>query len=113
MARPQTFAETGSPAVTVPAGRQLLVETLSLQVNVSPTGSKLEAFVKYTSDGKSITLFVPVTYAYTEPSTGFDFYVALQDVRFVADTGTSIAVSVHTPNASGGTLFITVSGRLI
>ena len=62
-----------------------MAETLSLQVNVSPTGSKLEAFVKYTCEGKGITLFVPVTYAYTEPSTGFDFYVALQDVRFYAD----------------------------
>ena len=113
MATPRPFAETGSPAITVPAGRQLLVETLSLQVNVSPTGSKLEAFVKYTCEGKSITLFVPVTYAYTDPGTGFDFYVALQDVRFFADAGTSIGVSVHAPNASGGTLFITVSGRLI
>ncbi len=113
MATPRPFAETGSPAITVPAGRQLLAETLSLQVNVSPSGSKLEAFVKYTCEGKSITLFVPVTYAYTDPGTGFDFYVALQDVRFFADAGTSIGVSVHAPNASGGTLFITVSGRLI
>jgi len=61
MAKLRTFASTGSPGVTVPAGRQLIVETLSLQVDVSPSGSKLEAFVNYTSGGQRITLFVPLT----------------------------------------------------
>jgi hypothetical protein len=107
-----TFARTGSPGITVPAGRHLIVETLSLQVDVSPPGSQLEAFVNYTSGGQSITLFVPLTYAYTEPGTRFDFYVAMQAVRLYADPDTSIEVSIHTPTGEGGTLFLTVSGQL-
>src|SRR5664279_6636852 len=90
MATPHPFASTGSPAVAVPAGRHLLVETLSLQVDVSPSGSRVEAFVSYVCRGENITLFVPVTYAYTDPSTGFDFHVALQAVRLRADPGTSL-----------------------
>jgi hypothetical protein len=43
MATLQTFGMTGSPAVTFPANRQPIVETLSVQVDVSPPGSKLEA----------------------------------------------------------------------
>jgi hypothetical protein len=112
MARPRTFASTGSPSVTVPAGRHLTVETLSLQVDVSPSGSKLEAFVRYTSGGQNVTLFVPLTYAYTQPSNGFDFYVALQAVRLYVDPGTSLEVSIYSPTGGGGTLFLTVSGQL-
>ena len=107
------FAHNGSPSVTVPPGRTLQVETLSLQVDISPPGSKLEAFVKYTCAGEPISLFVPLTYAYTEPGTGFDFHVAALRVLLYADAGTSIGVNVYSPTGAGGTLFITVSGQLI
>jgi hypothetical protein len=89
-----------------------MVETVSVQVNVSPQGSKLEAFVNYTCLGQSVTLFVPLTYAYTDTGTGFDFYVAMQAVRLYADPGTAMTVTVHSPTGAGGTLFLTVSGRL-
>jgi hypothetical protein len=112
MATLRSFASTGSPGVIVPKRRRLTVETLSLQVDVAPSGTKLETFVRYTGGGQSITLFVPVTYAYTDPGTGFDFYVALQAVRLYPDPGTFMEVSVHSPAGSGGTLFLTVSGQL-
>ena len=112
MATLRTFASTGSPGVTVPKRRRLTVETMSVQVNVSPSGSKLETFVRYTGGGQSITLFVPVAYAYIDPGTGFDFYVALQAVRLYPDPGTFMEVSVHSPTGTGGTLFLTVSGTL-
>ena len=79
------FGETGSPGITVPAKRHLVVETLSVQVDVTPPGTKVEAFVNYTCGGKKVQLFVPLTYAYTEPSTNFDFHVALQAVRLYVD----------------------------
>jgi hypothetical protein len=56
------FAETesggfGLPAtVKVPAGQTLIVETLSLQMDVTPSGSQLEASINYKSAGKSVTL---------------------------------------------------------
>ena len=107
------YGETGSPSIAVPAGKHLVVETLSVQVDVSPSGSKIEAFVNYTCAGKAVTLFVPLTYAYTQPSNGFDFYVAMQAVRLYADPGTSISVTATSPGGSTGTLFVTASGYLI
>jgi hypothetical protein len=107
------FGETGSPSIGVPAGKHLIVETLSVQVDVSPSGSKMEAFINYTCAGKTVTLFVPLTYAYTQPSNGFDFYVAMQAVRLYADPSTSITVTATSPGGSTGTLFVTVSGYLI
>jgi hypothetical protein len=107
------FGETGSPAITVPAGKHLIVETLSLQLDVTPPGTKLEAFVNYTCGGKNVSLFVPLTYAYSEPSTNYDFYVAMQAVRLYVDPGTAISVSGASPGGSTGTLFVTASGYLI
>jgi hypothetical protein len=106
------FAQTGSPQVAVPAGRHLVVETLSVQLDVSPSGSKLEAFVNYMSGGINVTLVVPLTYAYTDTGTGFDFYVGMQAVRLYADPGTVLTVSGAGPGGTG-TLFLTVSGYLV
>src|SRR4051794_36152824 len=113
MPTPRPFGSTGSPSVAVPAKRRLIVETLSIQVDVSPSGSRLEAFVRYTCAKQQVTLFVPLTYAYTDPGTGFDFHVAALAVRLYPDPGTSMTVSVHSPTGAGGTLFLTVSGQLI
>ena len=79
----QPFAATGSPSIVVPGAKRLIVETLSVQVDVTPPGTRLEAFVNYKSGGQNISLFVPLTYAYTEPSTHFDFHVAMQGVRHI------------------------------
>src|SRR3954452_13115372 len=97
----QPFAATGSPSVTVPGTRQLIVETLSVQVNVTPPGTRLEAFVSYRSGGQDISLFVPLTYAYSETSTHFDFHVAMQKVRLYPDKGTTMTVSLHAPGGNG------------
>ncbi len=99
--------------ITVPAGQTLVVETLSLQLDVTPAGSQLEAFVNYTSGGKSVTVFVPLTFAYTQTSNGFDTYTATQAVRLYADPGSSISLTAFSPTGSTGTLFVTVSGYLI
>jgi hypothetical protein len=110
------FAETetggfGLPtAIKVPAGQSLIIETLSLQMDVTPSGSQLEAFINYTSAGKSITLFVPLSYVYTQTSNGYDTYIATQAVRLYADPGTSISLTAYSPTGSTGTLFLTVSG---
>jgi len=81
---------------------------------VNPSGSNIEAFVTYTSAGKSVTLFVPLTFTSTNTSNGFDTYVAMQAVRLYADPGTSVTLSTSSPNgASAGTTFLTVSGYLI
>jgi hypothetical protein len=98
------------PTIKVPATRHLVIETLSLQLDVTPSGSKIEAFVNYKSGGKSVTVFVPLTYAYTTTSNDFDTYVATQEVRLYADPGTSITFTSFSPTGSTGTIFMTVSG---
>ncbi len=99
--------------ITVPAGQTLVIETVSLQLDVTPAGSQLEAFVNYTSGGKSVTVFVPLTFAYTQTSNGFDTYTATQAVRLYADPGTTVSLTAFSPTGSTGTLFLTVSGYLI
>ena len=107
------FAATGSPGILVPKSQQLIVETLSVQVDVTPPGTRLEAFVNYTSGGKAVTVFVPLTFSFTQTSNGFDTYSATQAVRLYADPGTSISLTAFSPTGSTGTLFLTVSGYLI
>src|ERR1700712_4290907 len=106
------FGQTGSPSVTVPAGKHLVVETLSVQLDVTPSGSKLEAFVNYTCGGANVSLFVPLSFAYTDNGTGYDFHVGMQAVRLYADPGTVLTVS-GAGQGNTGTIFLTVSGYLV
>ncbi len=112
------FGQTGSggsglpSSITVPANKHLTIETLSVQVDVTPSGSQMEALVNYTSGGNSVTLFVPLTFAYTQTSNGFDTYTATQAVRLYADPGTSVTLNTFTPTGSAGTTFLTLSGYL-
>ena len=98
------------PTVTVPSTHHLVIETLSLQVDVTPSGSKLEALVNYTRGGQTVTVFVPLTYAYTTTVSNFDTYVATQEVRLYADPGSSVTFTPYTPTGSFGTPFMSVSG---
>ena len=113
------FADTESggfsqpSTITVPARRHLVVETLSVDVDVNPNASNIEAFINYTSGGKTITLFVPLTFSSRNTINGFDTYVATQAVRLYADPGTSVTLSTSSPTGSQGTSFLTLSGYLI
>jgi cation transporter-like permease len=107
------FGETSSSSITVPAGKHLVVETLSVQVDVTPLASQLEAFVNYTCGGNSVQLFVPLTFAYGQTSNQYATYVAMQAVRLYVDPDTVVSVTTFTPTGSTGTLFLTLSGYLI
>jgi cation transporter-like permease len=107
------FGDTSSPSITVPAGKHLVVETLSVQVDVTPLASQLEAFVNYTCGGNSVQLFVPLTFAYGQTSNQYATYVAMQAVRLYVDPDTVVSVTTFTPTGSTGTLFLTLSGYLI
>ncbi len=112
------FGETNSggfgfpTTISVPANKYLNIETLSIQLDVTPSGSQIEASVNYTSGGNSVTLFVPLTFAYTQTSNGYSTYVATQAVRLYADPGTSVTLNTYTPTGSAGTTFLTLSGYL-
>lgn len=100
------------PTIKVRSTRHLFIETLSLQVDVTSSGSKIEAFVEYTSGGERVTVFLPVTYTYTTTVSGFDTYVATEEVGLYADPGTSVTFTTFSPTRSIGTPFMTVSGNL-
>lgn len=55
------FGATGSPSVIVPVEKHLVLETVSVQVDVTPPGSQLEAFVNFTCKGKRVQVFVPLS----------------------------------------------------
>jgi hypothetical protein len=77
---------------------------ITIVPSICGDGSKPADFiVNYESSGQNISLFVPLTYAYTEPSTHFDFHVAMQGVRLYPDKGTTMTVTVHAPGGNGGT----------
>jgi hypothetical protein len=97
---------------TVPAKQHLIIETVSIQLDVTPSGSQVGAFVNYTSGGNAVTLFVPLSFAYTTPSNSFDTYHASEAVRLYADPGTSVSLTTFTPSGSVGSTFLTLSGYL-
>ena len=76
-------------------------------------GNKVEAIVNYRSGGKDVTMFVPLTFAYTDIKDGFDFYVATQAVRLYADPGTVVSLQTFVPSGFALSSFLTVSGYLI
>jgi len=97
--------------ITVPSGKHLEIETISIQADVT-SGRGLEAFVDYTTGGNAATLFVPLTFAQTEGS-GYDVYVAMQNVRLTADPGSTVKLEPNSVSGSTGTSFLTVSGYLV
>jgi len=102
---------SGLPStIKVPSNRHLVIETLSVQVDVTPSGSNIEAYVTYKSGGNTVQMYVPLTFAYTTPSNDYDTYVATQNVRLYADPGSSVTLTTYSPTGSSGTDFLTVSG---
>ena len=112
------FGETESggfglpTGITVPANKYLTIETVSIQLDVTPAANQIEAFVNYTSGGNNVSLFVPLTFAYSQPSNDYGTYVATQAVRLYADPGTTVGLTAYSPGGSTGTTFLTLSGYL-
>ena len=106
----QPFTSTTNPA-TIPAESRLLIETISVQVNVTG-GHHLGASVHYTADGNAVTAFVPVTLSYREVSN-YDTFHALVHVALYADAGTAVRLDVYSPDGQPGTSFLTLSGSLM
>ena len=95
---------------TVPAGRHMVIETVSVGVDVT-SGNSMGAFLHYTTSGAPAQMFLPITYAHTD--LGYANYVAVLAVHLYADPGTGVYVQPYSPTGTVGTAFCTVSGYLV
>lgn len=95
---------------TIPKGKHLVIETVSVNVDVT-SGNSIYAQVDYTTGGIGGNVFLPLAYSYTE--SGYDTYVATASVRVYADPGSTVRLSTSSPTGSTGTDFLSVSGYLV
>ena len=103
------FTKEGTGQVTVPSGKTLTVETISLNTDVTH-GNDMIVSVHYTTGGQQADLFIPPVFAFTE--SGYDTYEETIPVLFYADSGTHITVVVGSDTGTTGTSFLTVAGHL-
>ncbi|MBK8460671.1 MAG: hypothetical protein IPL43_11220 [Micropruina sp.] len=108
--KPFTAFAAGHTVIRVPDESALVVQTVSVQVNVT-AGHRMGASVQYSSSGQAVTVFLPLHFAYTS-SANFDTYHAAAALVLYADASTDIVLSTHSPNGVTGTPFFTVSGNL-
>ena len=99
-----------SNGTTVPAGKHLVVETVSVLLYL-PSGNKVGAFLRYKTGGVAARMFLPVTYQYSDSSN--DLYFATTTVRLYADPGSQVFVEANSPSGVGVGTQCTVSGYLI
>ena len=99
-----------SNGTTVPVGKHLVVETVSVLLYV-PSGNKVGALLKYKTGGVAARMFLPVTLQYSD--SGTDYYFATTTVRLYADPGSRVFVDAYSPSGVGVGTQCTVSGYLI
>jgi hypothetical protein len=110
-ARPFTDL-VSSGSFTVPAGKHLVIETVSVLVTVT-TGDQVFAELEYRSGGAAGLLLLPVTFSDTE--SPYDDYVATISVHVYADPGTTVRLNAFSTTSGGivaGSL-LNVSGYLV
>lgn len=110
------FTDYGSGAgatesVTVPAGKHLVIQTISVRGGVT-SGDNLQADVDYVTNGVTGFVLVPLTYAYTNSSLGYDFYVGTVSVDVYADPGSTVELTLFSPTGTFDESLISVSGYL-
>jgi hypothetical protein len=110
--RPFTATTAGISPVHVPAtAATLVVQTVSVQVDVT-SGHHTSARIEYTSVGEAVAVYLPLSFAYSEPATGYDVFHAAAPMTLYADPDTDIVLTQYSPVGTGGTSFLTVSGCL-
>ena len=99
-----------SNGTTVPAGKHLVVETVSVFLYL-PSGDKVAAFLKYRTAGVAARMFLPVTLQYSDGGT--DYYFATTTVRLYTDPGSQVLAEALSPSGVDVGTQCTVSGYLI
>lgn len=108
--KPFTSSVGGVALITVPDESALVVQTVSVQINVT-AGHRTSATIRYVADGQTTSLFLPVSYAYRSPANYDTYHAAVALVLYV-DAGTDIELDQYSPDGTTGTPFLTISGYL-
>ena len=95
---------------SVPSGKHLTIQTLSVQVVVT-TGDKFSALFGYRTNGTFGDLLIPLTFTFT--SSGNDYYVATLPVDLYADPSSQVTLEASDVGpGSIAQVILTVSGYL-
>jgi hypothetical protein len=95
---------------SVPSGKHLTIQTLSVRAAV-PTGDKVGAFLDYRTNGADGSLFIPLTFVFT--NFGDDWYDATLPVDVYADPSSSVSFTASDEGAgTTAQVILTVSGYL-
>lgn len=109
------FTRTGdleANPVTVPAGKHLVIQTISILLIASNPGS-VHAEVDFTSGGKSAAVYVPLTRSFVESSpTNVQGWVGTVSVNIYADPGSKVSLNAFSLNGTVDSRDLTVSGFL-
>jgi hypothetical protein len=106
---------TAAGTVTVPAGKRLVIEHVTVQAIAAPGTALFNLMVKGTVQGEEGRQFLPIEHtSNVGPNGGTDFIVAGGPVRLYADPGTFVSFSAQRfPVAGILILDWSVSGYLI
>ena len=98
---------------TVPAGKRLVIEFISVSAQVPP-GQHLELATVQTLAGGHGAAHQLLIHAQPDAVIGDDIYRAVQELRLYADPGTSVQVLVRRNSGLGEATFgVTISGYLV
>jgi hypothetical protein len=101
-------------AFTVPAGKRLVIETISGQIFV-PTGQQVTITVGAQVGGSEAFYFLPFDSKLANDPPNNDTYIGTFSVRIYADAGNSVFLDVHRSSSQGDAQFgiVTFSGYLV
>jgi hypothetical protein len=106
--------QAGDTITTVPIGKRLVLEYVSVRGAVL-TGQKMLAPGITLTTGGSVVSHYLTTSAFQGVLTGRDVYVSSQEVRLYADQGTEVSGFAYrdSPTGNGANVTFTISGYLV
>jgi hypothetical protein len=107
---PTTPFTASGTSVKVPAGKHLVIQSLSALVGTHDTSRPI-AELSYTSGGRGGFFYLPLTLAAT--ISGADSWVVALPVTLYADPGTTVGIQVLSATDLDPAASITLSGYLV
>ena len=101
-----------STVFTVPDGKQLVIEFVSLSLSV-PAGTSGLAFLSTTVGGTTARHFLPTSFQTVFNDGAAEIRTGATPTRIYADPGTNVVFDVHRNNGGNGEADVSVAGYLV